>query len=323
VPKTNEQNLFFRGIYEFQDPSGSLICARVPYDGNADLYEGSAIFVRPNQGVIFVHKGQVADFLGPGTHSLKSENFPILTRLANLKFGFKSPIRSELYFFSSSQFLGRRWGTNQPVFAEIDGKPLPIRAYGNFNIRLVDPKKFYLKLMASRASFSISEIEEFVQGVLIEQFPNALKCVKALKDLSGKQKAISSLLETLAKTALKDYGLQVESIQVLSVLPSKEILQAMDASAAMEIIGDKREFLLYKAASTLDSLQSGGGNQAKGDPMHMMMGLMLGKNLLASDYKQKENKAPIAIQSNAACKNCGQSNSVEFRFCPKCGKELA
>lgn len=323
MPKPLNQTLFFRGIYEFQDPSGSLICARVPYEGMADLYEGSAIFVRPNQCALIVHKGQIAEFVGPGTHSLKSENFPILTRLANLKFGFTSPIRTELYYFSASQFLGRRWGTSQPVFAQLGGKALPVRAFGNYNIRLVNPQKFYLKVMATRASYSVSEIEEVIQGQLIELFPEALSCVKELRDLSAKQKEISKSLEVLAQNALKEYGFAIESIQVLSILPSKEILQAMDASAAMDLIGDKREFLLYKAASTLESLQSGGGAaQGKGDPMHMMMGLMLGKNLLASDYRQKENKPAVAAVATVACRNCGESNNRENRFCPKCGKEI-
>lgn len=322
MPKNANQSLFFRGIYEFDDPSGSLICARVPYEGMADLYEGSAIIVRPNQCAVLIHKGKFADVFKPGTHSLKTENLPILTRLQNIKFGLKSPIRSELYFFSLSQFLGRRWGTSQPVFAEVDGKTLPVRSYGNYTVRISQPGTFFLKVLGTRASYSISEVEDFVQGKLIELFPQALKCVTAFKDLSVKQKEISKSLENLAKDALKEYGLEIQNIQVLSVLPSKEILQAMDASAAMDIIGDKKEFLLYKAASTLESLQSGEGG-GKGDPMHMMMGLMLGKNLLASDYKKKENK-PIAVLKNVeSCKNCGNETSAEFRFCPKCGKELA
>src|SRR3989338_4642873 len=110
-----EQSILFKGFYEFEDPSGILIAAKVPPQGTADLYSGTTIVVKANQCALFLHKGKITEVLLEGTHAVKTENFPILTRLANWKFGFESPLRCEIWFFSSTVYAGRRWGTTQPI----------------------------------------------------------------------------------------------------------------------------------------------------------------------------------------------------------------
>ncbi|MCO5144528.1 MAG: SPFH domain-containing protein, partial [Oligoflexia bacterium] len=106
----NHQTTLFKGIYEFEDPSGTLLAAKVPYDGSADLYDGTVVIVRPNQCCAFIYKGELADLYMDGTHELKTENLPVLTRLSNYQLGFKSPLRAELWFFSGHLFTCRRWG---------------------------------------------------------------------------------------------------------------------------------------------------------------------------------------------------------------------
>jgi membrane protease subunit (stomatin/prohibitin family) len=313
-----KQSLLFRGIYEFDDASGTLLAARQPHVGSADLFHNTAIVVRPNQAAIFVYKGKIADILGPGTHYVSSENFPVLTRLASWKFGFRSPLRCEIWFFSGHLMTGRRWGTSQPIVTVLDETSVPIRAFGNYNVRVTDPRAFLLKLVGSRSSMGISEIEEFIQGHIIELLPQVLRLAKSIRDLSALQKKISSHLEDLMTNALRPFGLGVQGIQVLSLLPPKEVIQAMDTKLAMDVIGDKREYLLYKAAASLDALHSSSGS----DPMQMMMGLMLGKGLMGADYHDKENHA-LPRAAKVACPHCQSTHDSQNRFCPQCGKEVA
>ena len=313
----NNQTTFFRGIYEFQDPSGALMAAKVPTTGSVDLYAGTAIIVRPNQSAIFSYKGQIADIFFAGTHQIQTENVPVLTRLANWRFGFESPLRCELIFVSGQMFTSRRWGTPQPVVANFaDFGPVPIRAFGNFNVVVTNPKEFFLKLMGTRTTFSIAEIEEFLQGQIVELLPSILHEVKSLEELSKSYNELSNKLEMALRKEVEDYGLGVEKIQILSALPSKEILEAMEAKAAMQIIGSQKEYLLYKAATSLGQANENTGN----DPLQMMMGLMLGKGLLGADNKDKDKVA--AIESNLACRKCGQLVPAIARFCQSCGEKI-
>ena len=173
-----------------------------------------------------------------------------------------------------------------------------------------------MKLLGTRATMGISEVEEFIQGHLLEQFPVALAEVKSIAELSRHHKTVSQKLEWLVAKALQPFGIVVAGIQVLSLLPPKEVLQAMDEKLAMDLIGNKRDYLLYKAASSLDALHPSKGS----DPMQMMMGLMIGKGLLGYDYHEKEQQH-LSIAGPNRCPHCQSESQAQFRFCPQCGKE--
>lgn len=277
------QSTLFRGIYEFDDPSGALIAAKVPAFGSVDLYSDTAVVVRPNQCAIFVYKGRIADTLPSGTHRIETENVPILTRLANWKFGFKSPLKAELIFVTGQVFTGRRWGTAQPVLVHLpELGAVPIRSFGLASVAIKDPRKFYMELTGSRTSFSIAELDEFIQGQILEALPREFAAASSLEELTKSYSMWASRIAIAVNAKLDRYGIGIADVQVLSALPSQEVIEAMDAKTSMRVIGDPKEFLLYKAAQSLGEGQNGEGN----DPMQMMMGLMLGKNLIDAAPKE-------------------------------------
>lgn len=328
----NDQTLLFRGIYEFEDPSGTLLATKVPYVGSADLYNGTIVIVRPNQHVIFVHKGNIADDLGPGTHSLSSENIPVLTRLLNVKLGLKSPIRSELWFFSRQIMTGRRWGTSAPVLwvPKAKSSAIPVRAFGQFSLRLRDPIQFYSSLVGSRASFDITDLEAFVQGQILEVLPVALGHVEDIKTLSTRQDDVSKLIESLLREKLGPTGVDVLDLQVISVSPGSEYLKALETKAAMDEIGDPKALLLYQAAQSLRD-DSNASDDNKQNPLNTLMSLMLGKYILqnrpeASPFDETAQAKPALAGSAKAPKYCGKCGAgaatSEQRFCGSCGGKL-
>lgn len=315
--KPRNQTTLFKGIYEFEDLSGALLAAKVPAMGSVDLYSGTAVIVRPSQCALFVYKGQIADVLFSGTHQIKTENVPILTKLANWKFGFESPLRAELVFIAGHAFTGRRWGTPQPVLTNFEGfGSVPIRAFGNYNVAVTNPTQFFLKLMGTRSTFSLADVEEFLQGQIIELLPEVLLDVHKLDDLATSYNQLSKKLETILNNELREFGLSVQKIQILSALPSKEVLEAMEAKTAIKILGSQKEYLLYKAATSLGQPNDNKGN----DPLQMMMGLMLGKGLIGADYTDKEKVE--AIPAKDVCAGCGKPIPSDARFCPSCGKKI-
>jgi hypothetical protein len=87
-----------------------------------------------------------------GTHLVKTENVPILTKVANWKIGFKSPLHCELIFIAGHAMAGRRWGSPQPILHTFEKLgSVPIRTFGNFNVAITDPKGWIqLKALAIR-----------------------------------------------------------------------------------------------------------------------------------------------------------------------------
>ena len=312
-----QQQGFFRGVYEFEDPSGGLLAAKVPAVGSADLYDGTAIIVRPHQCALFIYEGQLTDVFFAGSHRVQTENLPVLTRLANWKFGFQSPLRAELVFVSGHVLTGRRWGTPQPVIVSVQGLgSAPIRAFGHFNLAITDPKAFYLKLMGSRISFSVTDLDDFIQGQIVEMLPRAIGELESFEQLNAGKSDLSRKLEILFNREMKQYGLSLQKLQILSALPSKEVIEALDAKMAIQMIGSQKEYLLYKAANSLLNERGSSGN----DPMQMMMGLMLGKGLMGADYHQKEQ--PLRILNHQACPSCQAPIEAQAKFCSQCGAKI-
>jgi membrane protease subunit (stomatin/prohibitin family) len=319
MPTAKTQNGLYQGIYEFQDPSGTLLAARIPAAGSIDLYDGTTVIVRPNQCAMFLYKGEVADILTQGTQSLKTANVPLLTRLANWRKGFQSPVRAEIWFFSGMVFTARRWGTAQPVLAALDVGSIPIRGYGNYNVFIRDPRKLFKKLIGTRTTFDVTEVEEFIQSQILAAFPAALEGVATVADLGSQHRDVAARLEADVAKRLGEFGLTINNLQVLALIPPKEVLDAIDAKIAMKVIGNPREYLIYKAANSLDALHESGGN----DSMQMMLGMMIGKGLIGADYHEKEKTlAESNRPSSSRCASCNNVTDAQNRFCPHCGREL-
>ena len=76
-------------VIEWTDDTKNTIVYKYPMDGRSIMF-GSKITVREGQVAVFVNKGQIADVLDAGVHTLKTSNIPILTQLLALPYGFKS-----------------------------------------------------------------------------------------------------------------------------------------------------------------------------------------------------------------------------------------
>lgn len=326
MPKDNEQSLLFRGIYEFEDQSGTLLAAKIPPNGSADLYDGTVVVVRPNQCCVFIYKGEICEIFMDGTHQLRTENIPVLTKLANFSLGFKSPLRAELWFFSGQLFTARRWGTAAPVLVNIEGQgTVPIRMFGRFNLVLKDPVKFFKTLVGTRSAFDITEVEEFIQGQIQEVAPNALRDIKSLEQLSKSQDTVSKIIEDLLEEKLNAFGIKVVELQVLSMSPGAEILKAIEAKAAINTLGDPRAYLLYQAAQSLGAPGEQNSAGQANDPMQMMLGLMLGKNLMADPVNKPSESEPVrslGVKAGKFCTSCGSKCQLEQKFCGQCGSKI-
>lgn len=327
-----KQSALFKGILEFEDPAGVLLASKTPAFGTADLYDGTAIVVKPNQCAMLIYKGEITDVLMSGTHYAKTENLPIITKLANWRFGFESPLRCEVWFFSGNVFTALKWGTTHPVMHQFEDVGLVgLRAFGNYNIAIRDPKKFYMSLIGSKVNYDLADVEDFVQGQILELLPEALDGIKSFKMLNKKQKQVAEKLHFLVRKEFKNYGLLVEKIQVLSIVPPTEVIQAMDAKTAMGLIGDHKTYLLYKAANSLEA--GNNGNNGNADPMQMMMGLMLGKGLLSGEATETKKVPATAGSASSSskqkakaeanfCHECGSGVNDGHKFCSNCGAKL-
>ncbi|MGZ5435889.1 MAG: SPFH domain-containing protein, partial [Pyrinomonadaceae bacterium] len=93
----------FIEVIEWLDDSGNTMLYRFPVR-DQEIKNGAQLIVRESQTAVFVHEGQVADVFGAGRYTIDGGNTPILSKLGAWKYGFNSPMKSEVYFVSTKQF---------------------------------------------------------------------------------------------------------------------------------------------------------------------------------------------------------------------------
>ena len=132
----------FIDVIEWLDDSNDTMVWRFSRPRN-EIKTGAQLIVRPGQVAVFVEQGEIADVFEPGRHTLTTENLPVLSTLRGWKYGFESPFKAEIVFASTRQFVGRKWGTANPVIVrDPEIGPARLRAFGTYSIRVSDPSQF-------------------------------------------------------------------------------------------------------------------------------------------------------------------------------------
>ena len=133
--------------------SGGDLVYKYPSD---ELKFGSQLIVGVSQVAFLVKGGSIIKELGTGTYTIKGDNFPLVGSVVNLPFGGESPFKCEVWFVSLLPKMDLKWGTISPIQFR-DRKYdiiIPIRAYGQYGIKVSNPLAFFQSLVGNNASFT-------------------------------------------------------------------------------------------------------------------------------------------------------------------------
>uniref|UniRef100_UPI00262D44DE SPFH domain-containing protein n=1 Tax=uncultured Desulfobulbus sp. TaxID=239745 RepID=UPI00262D44DE len=108
-------NVVLLEALEWFDESGTELLHRLPEQGSGEIKFGAQLTVRESQAAVLFYKGKACDAYGPGRHTLKTGNIPILTKILSAPWGLVSPLRAEVFFVNLKVFSDLKWGTRDPV----------------------------------------------------------------------------------------------------------------------------------------------------------------------------------------------------------------
>ena len=257
----------FIDIIEWLDESGDTIVYRFERYENEIKY-GAKLIVRPSQVAVFVSEGEIADVLGPGTYELETKNLPILTDLQHWDHGFSSPFKAEIYFVSTKRFTNLKWGTRHPIIIN-DARfgPVRIRAFGTFEIRVVDPVKFIKEIVGTDGYFTTDEIKDQLANLIVTKLPQVVaNSGISIVELAKYYDSLSEKIRELLDPYFEEYGLKLEKLLIENLSLPKEVEKALDERSSMSILGNMQEYLRYKSAEGV----------AKGGSASDMVGLGAG-----------------------------------------------
>jgi len=104
----------FIDVIHWTEPGEGVLAYRYPME-DMEIQNGGQLTVRDSQMAVFVNEGQIADVFQPGLYTLTTQTLPILTYLRNWDKAFKSPFKSDVYFFSTHLQIDQKWGTTTPI----------------------------------------------------------------------------------------------------------------------------------------------------------------------------------------------------------------
>ena len=272
----------FLDILQWTEGEDGVLAWRYPMQ-DMEIRYGSSLTVRDSQMAMFVNEGQIADVFRAGMYKLTTQTLPVLTYLKNWDKLFESPFKSDVYFFSTRQQLGRRWGTPQPVTVrDKDFGMVRLRAFGVYAYHVADPKQFYQQVSGTRDAYTAEEVEQQLGPVIMGAMATAFgESGVPFLDLAANQTLISTKVREVLAPQFTQYGLALDSFQVSSVTLPDELQAALDRRISMDMTGDMGRFTQYQTAESLPlAAQNPGGIAGTG--AGLAAGLAMGQVMAES-----------------------------------------
>jgi membrane protease subunit (stomatin/prohibitin family) len=312
----------FIEVIEWLDESRDTLLYRFPVAGQ-EIKNGAQLIVRESQAAVFVFEGQVADVFTPGRYTVEGGNTPILSKLGAWKYGFNSPIKSEVYFVNTKQFTDMKWGTSNPIMLrDADFGIVRLRAFGAYSLRVADPGEFIKQIAGTNAQFQTEDIDGQLKRAIVTEFSDALGEMKIpALDLAAQYKELGEAIRAKINDDFNAYGLEVTKFYVENISLPPEVEAAMDKRASMGALGDAQKYMQFQAADALrDAAQNEGGGAGLGAGLGA--GFAVGGQMANAFGANPQGGGGAGAASTVACPNCGKQNNTAAKFCADCGGKM-
>lgn len=313
--------------------SPDVLAWKYPSD---ELGTWTQLIVSESQEAILFKGGKALDIFESGTYTLDADNVPVLSKLINLPFGGRTPFTAEVWFINKANSLDIKWGTATPIQLQ-DPKYsvfIPVRAFGQFGIRIEDAKQFLVKLVGTLPMFDKENIVRYFRGLYLTKVKDAVSSYLINKQISIME--INAYIEELSihlqgkiEPTLTEYGIKLVNFYVNDIsVPEDDsaVIKLKDAlarKAEMEIIGYN-----YQQQRSFDTLEGAAKNNggASSNIMGAGIGLGMGINMggaVANQMGAVTGNLNVAGEETKTCPSCGSKlPEGNPKFCPECGAAL-
>lgn len=252
----------FVDVIDWTEQPGDL-ALRFPMK-DREIQNGAQLTVRDGQVALFYDEGRIADSFRSGLHTLDTANLPVLSALRSWQTGFRSPYKADIYFFTTKEQTGLKWGTPQPITVrDKELGALRIRAFGSYSFRIEDVAVFAAKLMGTLEHVAVHDIEPQLKGVINTAIASALgRSEFAFIDLAGNQQALSDTLREAVDPAFAQWGLKCTSFYVESVSLPESVQEYLDKASSMRVVGDLNQYTRFQTADSIDEAAAASGGMA-------------------------------------------------------------
>jgi len=304
------------------------------------------LIVNESQEAVLFSKGEILGKFGPGKHTLKTENIPLLRKLYGIPFGGDNPFTAQVWFVNKVIALDVKWGTPVPIqLLDPTYKiMIPVRSFGQFGVQIHDSEKFLVKLVGTLTNFDSDTLSRYFKGILLKHVTTKISEVIVKEkinvlEINTKVIEISNYLHEGMNPEFNVFGVNIVNFNVTNINVSeddpsvKKLQDALAKKMEMDMIG-----YTYQEQRSYDVLEGAAKNEGTtGSTMGAGIGLGMGfgiggnigglmnglvnPNLI--NPQQVKSSANNTTEQNPVTVNCPHCNSpvvVGSKFCGNCGK---
>lgn len=320
----------FIDVIEYKDENSKTIIKKyIRVKDDDEIKWGAKVIVREGQVAVFLKGGKFTDVLGPGTHTLSTENLPVLSKIMAVPYALNSPLKADVFFVSTRQFVNQNWGTKNPVIVrDKEFDIVRIRAFGNYAFRIIEPKKFMQEVYGTQRKAETSEIVDYLTSFIVEAFSVVIGELNIpVLDLAKNYREIGSKVQEKVNEKAKDIGIEFSNVVIENISLPEEVEKIIDEKSSIGVV--KNDFSNYSKFETIQAMRDAAKqeNGLAGLGASFVAGSEMAKDM--KDEMQKKDSVKIrCLECNALndenakfCSNCG-AKLEKVRKCPDCGKEL-
>jgi membrane protease subunit (stomatin/prohibitin family) len=312
----------FIDVIQWTEDDDDVLAWRFPV-ADKEIQQGAQLIVRDTQAAVFVDNGMAADTFGPGRHTIRTQNIPLLTDLRHWDKRFESPFKSDVYFFSTRLRLNQTWGTSHPLtIRDAEFGAVQVRAFGIYSYRIESPRTFYQRVSGSRERYLIGDLEGQLRGTLVATLTDHFAESRVpFLDMAANQAELADAVRTRARPLLADLGVALDTFHIQNISLPDELQKRLDERIGMGIVGAPGPYTQFQVARSIPMAATEGGGAA-GAGVGLGAGIAMGQ-AMAQAVGQATTSPPAAARPSVTCARCRTVLDRPSRFCPECGAPLA
>lgn len=325
----------FIEVIEWNEGQDGVLSHRYPMR-DQEIMNGAKLTVRESQMAAFLNEGRMADVFGPGLYTLNTQTLPILTDLMNWDKMFKSPFKSDVYFFSTRIQTNQKWGTATPItIRDKEFGAVRLRGYGIYSWHVFDPGVFLKKVSGTREEYGVPDIEGQLRNTIVSRMTDTFaESAVPFLDMAANQTELAARIAEGLKPMFGELGLALDSFVVENLSLPEELQKLLDTRIGMNMIGDMNRFTQFQVANSMPiaaANEGGGAGLGVGLGAGMAMGQQMMQAMRPGEAPPNPPASPAPVAAAPAggapgsasatkfCINCGQQIPRQAKFCAECG----
>ena len=320
----------FIDVIHWTEPEEGILAYRYPMQ-DMEIQNGGQLTVRESQMALFINEGRAADLFGPGRYVLNTQTMPILTYLMNWDKAFKSPFKSDIYYFSTRQQVNQKWGTQQPItIRDKEFGAVRLRAFGIYSYHIADPRTFHSKISGTQETYRTADLEGQLRNMIVGRMSDTFaESGVPFLDMASNQVELGQKIAEHMKPVFAEMGIALDTFVVENLSMPEELQKILDQRIGMNMIGDMGKYTQFQVAQSIPiaAANEGGGGAGLGAGLGAGMAMaqtMMGAMGQAAAPPQPAASAPAAAGADTKfCSECGARIARVSKFCSECGKPQA